>query len=61
MKNFILKAIAYICFMVWITAACFVDSDSWIPFIIVCATSAWLILFSYANNWFEGYFDDGEQ
>lgn len=55
MKDTILKATAYIAFIAYFTAACFVDSDSWIPFIIVCVSMGWLIIFAYANDWFEGY------
>ena len=55
MKDFILKAIAYICFIAFITAGCFLDSESMIPFYVVCVTGGWLTIFAYANNWFEGY------
>lgn len=55
MKNIILKTIAYICFALFVLAGCLLDSNSWIPFIVVCITGGWLFLFSYANNWFEGH------
>lgn len=61
MKNFILKAIAYICLILFITAGCFLDSDSWIPTGVLIVTGGWLVLFGYANNWFEGEIRDGEQ
>ena len=55
MKNIILKTLAYLSMFAWIVAACAIDSESWIPTIIICVTSAWLTLFAYANDWFEGY------
>ena len=55
MKNKILKALAYMNFIAWCIAACAIDSDSWIPFIVVVITSLWLGLFGYANDWFEEY------
>ena len=55
MKNKILKAWAYLNLIAWCIAACAIDSDSWIPTIIVGITTVWLTLFAYANDWFEGY------
>ena len=55
MKNTVLKVQAYICLIIWTIAACTVDSDSWIPTIIVAVVTAWLTLFAYANDRFEGY------
>lgn len=60
MKNKVLKAIAYIVGTLWIISACEIDSESWIPTIVcVCAVcTAYLALFSYANNWFEDRLDE---
>lgn len=55
MKNIILKIVGYINFIICMTAACAIDSDSWIPFIVMCITGGYLALFAYANDWFEGY------
>lgn len=54
MKNTILKAQAYICLIIWMIAACAIDSESMIPFYTCCITGGWLFIFAYANNWFEG-------
>ena len=53
MKNKVLKAIAYIVGTLWIISACAIDSESWIPTIVCAVCTAYLALFSYANNWFE--------
>lgn len=55
MKNFILKTWAYLNLIIWIFAACAIDSDSWIPAIVVCVVTVKLAIFAYANDWFEGY------
>ena len=55
MKNFILKTWAYLNLIIWIFAACAIDSDSWIPTIVVCVVTVKLAIFAYANDWFEGY------
>lgn len=56
MKNRILKLWAYTNFILFLFFACAIDSESWIPTIIVCITGAKLALFGYANNWFEDYY-----
>lgn len=48
-KNFILKTVAWINFLVFLYFACWIDVDSWIPFIICCITGAYLAIFVYAN------------
>ena len=58
MKNKILKAIAYIAGTLWIISACAIDSESWIPTIVCAVCTAYLALFSYANNWFEDRLDE---
>lgn len=55
MKNFILKTTAAAMGTILILSACFLDSDSWIPFWVCMGAMAWLALFAYANNWFEGW------
>lgn len=52
-KNFILKTVAWINFLVFLYFACWIDADSWIPFIICCITGAYLALFAYANDMFD--------
>lgn len=47
MKNKVLKAIAYVVGTVWIISAC-----------AIC--TAYLALFSYANDFWEGYYDEDE-
>ena len=32
---------------------CMVDSESWIPFIMVVVSLSWLALFAYANGYLE--------
>ena len=58
MKNKVLKAIAYIVGTLWIISACAIDSESWIPTIVCAVRTAYLALFSYANNWFEDRLDE---
>lgn len=58
LKNIILKTLGWVNFIAFIIAACAVDSNSWIPFIICCITGCYLALFAYANNWFEDYVDE---
>lgn len=60
MKNKILKAIAYVVGTVWIISACEIDSESWIPTIVCAVCTAYLALFSYANDFWEGYYDEDE-
>lgn len=55
MKNKILKAIAYIVGTLWIISACAIDSESWIPTIVCAVCTAYLALFSYANDRFGDY------
>lgn len=58
LKDTILKIITWLNFLSLLIFGCALDSDSWIPFIICCINIAWLALFGYANNWFEGWCDD---
>lgn len=53
-----MKAIAYIVGTLWIISACAIDSESWIPTIVCAVCTAYLALFSYANNWFEDRLDE---
>lgn len=53
MKNKILKALAYINGFLFLIFACALDSESSIPAIGCMVTGGWLLLFSYANNWFD--------
>lgn len=55
MKNKILKAIAWAVSLVWIVSACLIDLDSWIPFIVCVICEIYMVLFSYANDWFGDY------
>lgn len=57
MKNKILKVVTSIVGFLWLVSVCAIDSASWIPTIICAICSAYLILFAYANNWFEDYYD----
>ena len=52
-KNFILKTVAWINYLLFLYFACWIDADSWIPFIICCITGAYLALFAYANDMFD--------
>lgn len=58
LKNTILKILAWINFLSLLIFGCALDSDSWIPLIICFINIAWLGLFGYANDWFEGWCDD---
>jgi len=53
MKKFILKLITAIALTVWFLSAFSLDAGSWIPTIMLVASSAWLIPFGLANGWFE--------
>ena len=53
--NFILKSITYVAFVLFLLSACAVDSESWIPTIVLFVSMSWLSLFAYANGeWMEG-------
>lgn len=53
MKNFCLRLIGILNLLFFILGATMIDSKSWVPFIVCCATGSYLVLFAYANNWFE--------
>lgn len=55
MKNTVLKTLAVLNLFVFIIAVCALDSDSWVPLIVMCITGAYLGLFAYANDWFYDY------
>ena len=52
MRKKILKVQAYICLVVFLIAACCLDSESYTPMIVTAITGGWLMFFAYANNWF---------
>jgi hypothetical protein len=57
MKNFILKALAWLNTISFLLSACALDCDEvwpW-PSVICSINLAWLALFGYANNWFDDY------
>lgn len=54
MKNKILFTVTWINVISLIFMALAVDSDTWIPFIIMCVNLAWIIPFVLVNR---GYFD----
>lgn len=54
LKNTILITTASIAVIVFILSACALDSDSWLPFILGCASLSYLVLFAYANKMFYG-------
>lgn len=49
-RNFILKTNTWLCAILCPFSACFVDSESMIPMILLGFSSAWLFLFYYANK-----------
>ena len=53
-KNFILKFLACLAAFIFMTSACMVDSESWIPFIVCCVSMLYLMTFAYANDFFRG-------
>lgn len=55
MKNLILKTTAFAMAMIFIISACFLDSESLVPFWICSGSGAWIFTFFYANNFFEGW------
>ena len=52
MKNKIISTVANVFLVIFLLAVCCLDSDSWLPLIVVCITGAWLTAFFYANHWF---------
>lgn len=54
-KNTVLKFIGYLNLIVFMYFSCCLDAQSWIPLIVCCITGGYLGVFSYANNWFEGW------
>lgn len=62
MKNKVLKTIAFIVGMVWIFTACALDDEVYgmTMFGINAFCTAYLGLFSWANNWWEDYTHDDE-
>lgn len=53
--NFILKTTAGIAVMLAFLSACAIDSGSWVTAIIFLASMGWLAIYSYANDWWDGY------
>ena len=49
LKNKIIKSIIYFTFFLFLLFACMVDSDSYIPYIILVACMVILIIFMIAN------------
>lgn len=47
-----LAGVAFVSFLVFASA---VESESWIPFIILAIDSAYLCFYAWLNNWFEDY------
>lgn len=61
LKNAILWAITSVMVGVFFLSIASVDSPSWYPFIGVCVSGAYIVMFCYANGMFEvGYEDDEE-
>lgn len=57
-KNFILKTVTFLNFMSLLFWICVIDAIiSWQPYAIMAANFAWLVLFGWAN----GYFDIREE
>ena len=54
-KNKILKVIGCANLLVFLYFACWLDCDSWIPFIVCVITGGYLGWFAYANDWFEDF------
>lgn len=55
MKNKVLKGVGYLMGIIWIISACAIDSETPVPLFLLLTSSSYLILFAYANNWFEDY------
>lgn len=52
-KNFILKTITILSVIAWLLAVCnYEPGNELITIVVFCATSAWIVLFSYANDLF---------
>lgn len=51
----VLDFLAGLSFLSWIIFASAIDSESWIPFIILLINSAYLCFYAWLNNWFEDY------
>lgn len=56
-KNRILKTVTWVAVIVGLYSACAVDSQSWVPVIVCVACLSWIGIFTYANNFFEGWMD----
>lgn len=52
-KNAIILTITGAMFAVWCVAVCMIDSATPIPFCAFVASSIWLILFAWANDFFK--------
>lgn len=44
-----LKGITLISFVLWCLAVCSLDSDTNLPFVVLCVTTAWMTLIYCAN------------
>ena len=55
----VLDFLAGVAFLSWIIFASAVDSESWIPFIILLIDSAYLCFYAWLHNWFEDYEMEG--
>lgn len=49
----VLDFLATVAFLSWLLFASAVDSESWIPFIILLIDSAYLCFYAWLNNWFD--------
>lgn len=66
MKNKVLKTIAYIVGITWMFTACAIDDEVYgmTMFFINALCTAYLALFSWANNWWydmKDYYEDDEE
>lgn len=52
-KNAIILTITGAMFAIWCVAVCAIDSATPIPFCAFVASSIWLILFAWANDFFK--------
>ena len=50
-KNSVLKIFTKLVFALFILSIASLDYDTWNPFLIMCISGSYLLLFGYVNDW----------
>jgi hypothetical protein len=53
LKNAILMSVTAVMLAIFFLSIASVDSSSWIPFVLLCLSGGYIVIFAYANGFFE--------